>query len=111
MERQKHTDPNITRAAQSRLLKDVRERSFQNDPPQSIHHALLNGLDLPKFGIYLKRYICRQLNRIQDYATMDIEEYLQYILQSFAKSSRSPDTEQFRGYSPSGSEVSLPRYL
>jgi len=86
MERQKHTDPNITKAAQSRLLKDVRERSFQNNPPESIHHAILNGLERPRFGDYLRRYICRKLTRIQDYATMDTEEYLQYIIQSFAKS-------------------------
>jgi len=86
MERQKHTDPNITKAAQSRLLKDVRERSFQNNPPESIHHAILNGLERPRFGDYLRRYICRKLDRIHEYATMDTEEYLQYIIQSFAKS-------------------------
>ena len=86
MERQKHTDPNITKATQSRLDKEVNHENFKNNPPESIHHALLNGLERPRFGDYLRRYICKKLNRIQDYATMDTEEYLQYIIQSFAKS-------------------------
>lgn len=82
---EKHKDPNITDEAKKRFFQEVKNDSFGNAPADSIADILLGELVIPEFHNYLKRYIAKKMNRLDTYASIEDEEYIQYVLQSFTK--------------------------
>ncbi len=74
---------NFTEIANDLFLRDIHSESFKSNPTAIIQQTIHHEIRLLKFGDYLKRYICRKQNKMDIYADISDEDYLDYITKSF----------------------------